>query len=250
MWRPPRSPARSPIGGARRIDVTLALTLLAGGIVGSAGGVALFTWLRALDQLDLIIGLSYVTLSEHRRRADGRRKRARDHPQPPGQAGRTAPARQPHLVSRAAVEAAVQALEGLCLRHPGAGDRLHHRLHRRDHGHRRRLSAGADADLSDAGADRDGDRHLDGAHLPHHGVGDRAACRDQSPGRCRARADPDGRRRHRRAVRRARRAAHPRRVAAPVARACWSLRSGCALPCQLVLRPDDLYSIRLIGGAP
>jgi uncharacterized membrane protein YfcA len=44
------------------IDVTLGLTLLAGGIVGSAGGVALFTWLRALDQLDLVIGLSYVTL--------------------------------------------------------------------------------------------------------------------------------------------------------------------------------------------
>ncbi len=44
------------------IDVTLALTLLAGGIFGSAAGVALFTWLRALDQLDLVIGLSYVTL--------------------------------------------------------------------------------------------------------------------------------------------------------------------------------------------
>jgi uncharacterized membrane protein YfcA len=43
------------------LDVTLALTLLAGGIVGSAGGVALFTWLRTLDQLDLVIGLSYVT---------------------------------------------------------------------------------------------------------------------------------------------------------------------------------------------
>ena len=57
MWRLLRFPARSPIGGATRIDVTLALTLLAGGIVGSAGGVALFTWLRALDQLDLVIGL-------------------------------------------------------------------------------------------------------------------------------------------------------------------------------------------------
>jgi uncharacterized membrane protein YfcA len=44
------------------IDVTLALTLLAGGIVGSAGGVGLFALLRALDQLDLMIGLSYVTL--------------------------------------------------------------------------------------------------------------------------------------------------------------------------------------------
>ena len=38
------------------------MTLLAGGVLGTAGGVALFTWLRALDQLDLVIGLSYVTL--------------------------------------------------------------------------------------------------------------------------------------------------------------------------------------------
>ena len=44
------------------LDVTLALTLLIGGVVGTACGVALFTWLRALDQLDLMIGLSYVTL--------------------------------------------------------------------------------------------------------------------------------------------------------------------------------------------
>jgi uncharacterized protein len=46
----------------KALDPTLALTLLAGGVFGSAGGVALFTWLRALDQLDLMIGLSYVTL--------------------------------------------------------------------------------------------------------------------------------------------------------------------------------------------
>jgi uncharacterized membrane protein YfcA len=46
----------------KAIDVTLAVTLLGGGIAGSAGGVALFTWLRALDQLDLVIGLSYVIL--------------------------------------------------------------------------------------------------------------------------------------------------------------------------------------------
>jgi uncharacterized membrane protein YfcA len=44
------------------LDGTLALTLLGGGIFGSTGGVALFTWLRALDQLDLVIGLSYVLL--------------------------------------------------------------------------------------------------------------------------------------------------------------------------------------------
>ena len=46
----------------RAIDFALALMLLAGGIVGTATGVWLFTTLRALDQLDLIIGLSYVTL--------------------------------------------------------------------------------------------------------------------------------------------------------------------------------------------
>jgi uncharacterized protein len=46
----------------KALDLTLALTLLAGGIFGTAAGVALFTWLRTLDQLDLMIGLSYVTL--------------------------------------------------------------------------------------------------------------------------------------------------------------------------------------------
>jgi uncharacterized protein len=44
------------------LDLALALMLLSAGIVGTATGVWLFTELRALDQLDLIIGLSYVTL--------------------------------------------------------------------------------------------------------------------------------------------------------------------------------------------
>jgi uncharacterized membrane protein YfcA len=44
------------------IDVQLAMVLLAGGIMGTALGVWLFTQLRAVDQLDLLIGLSYVTL--------------------------------------------------------------------------------------------------------------------------------------------------------------------------------------------
>jgi uncharacterized membrane protein YfcA len=46
----------------RAIDVSLGLMLLGGGIVGTAAGVWLFTILRTLDQLDLVIGLSYVTL--------------------------------------------------------------------------------------------------------------------------------------------------------------------------------------------
>ena len=44
------------------VDVALALMLLAGGILGTATGVWLFTVLRSLDQLDLTIGLSYVAL--------------------------------------------------------------------------------------------------------------------------------------------------------------------------------------------
>ena len=44
------------------IDFALALMLLSAGILGTATGVWLFTFLRAVDQLDLMIGLSYVTL--------------------------------------------------------------------------------------------------------------------------------------------------------------------------------------------
>ena len=44
------------------VDPPLALMLLGGGILGTATGVWLFTVMRALDQLDLMIGLSYVTL--------------------------------------------------------------------------------------------------------------------------------------------------------------------------------------------
>ncbi|HVV80314.1 MAG TPA: sulfite exporter TauE/SafE family protein [Pseudolabrys sp.] len=46
----------------RAIDIALALMLLGGGFVGTAVGVWLFTKLRTLDQLDLVIGLAYVTL--------------------------------------------------------------------------------------------------------------------------------------------------------------------------------------------
>jgi uncharacterized protein len=46
----------------RTVDVALAMMLLSAGILGTATGVWLFTTLRNLDQLDLVIGLSYVTL--------------------------------------------------------------------------------------------------------------------------------------------------------------------------------------------
>lgn len=46
----------------RALDPPLALMLLAGGIVGTMGGVWLFTILRSADMLDLMIALSYVIL--------------------------------------------------------------------------------------------------------------------------------------------------------------------------------------------
>ncbi len=46
----------------RAIDPSLALVLLSGGVLGTAFGVWLFTLLRSLGQLDLIIALSYVVL--------------------------------------------------------------------------------------------------------------------------------------------------------------------------------------------
>jgi uncharacterized membrane protein YfcA len=46
----------------RALDIALGIMLLMGGIVGTGVGVWLFTFLRALGQLDLTINLSYLTL--------------------------------------------------------------------------------------------------------------------------------------------------------------------------------------------
>ena len=46
----------------KALDLSLAAMLLIGGIAGTAAGVGLFTYLRALGQLDLTISLSYVLL--------------------------------------------------------------------------------------------------------------------------------------------------------------------------------------------
>lgn len=44
------------------VDLSLSAVLLAGGLVGTGAGVAAFTVLRAIGQVDLVIGVSYVTL--------------------------------------------------------------------------------------------------------------------------------------------------------------------------------------------
>jgi uncharacterized protein len=46
----------------RAVDPALALMLLAGGLIGTAAGVWLFSLLRSLGQLDLTIGLCYLIL--------------------------------------------------------------------------------------------------------------------------------------------------------------------------------------------
>ena len=213
----------------RAIDPILAAVLLSGGTIGTALGVWTFTLLRSLGQLDLMIATSYVILLTtvgglmfwEGLRALLRARR--------GGAVTTTPPGQPWLDPRAAAEDAVQALEDLSVGDPRRRDRPGHRLHRRRDGHRRRLHPGAAVDLRAAGADLDRDRHLDGAHAGDHGVRHHAACGHQPSGRCRAGADPDGRRRHRRAVRRARRTENPRRTFAAVARPAWFSPSASVL---------------------
>ncbi|MEJ2376633.1 MAG: sulfite exporter TauE/SafE family protein [Pseudolabrys sp.] len=46
----------------RTIDIALGAMLLVGGVIGTVTGVWLFTLLRSMGQLDLLIGLAYVTL--------------------------------------------------------------------------------------------------------------------------------------------------------------------------------------------
>ena len=108
----------------RAVDLALGLMLLAGGILGTAVGVWLFTVLRALGQLDLTIGLSYVMLLIDRRRPDDQRKRARDPARSSRASRRRRGAAAPHLGARPAAQDAVQALEDLRLGHPGLADRI------------------------------------------------------------------------------------------------------------------------------
>ena len=232
------------------IDATLALTLLAGGIFGSAGGVALFTWLRALNELDLVIGLSYVILL--------------------GIVG--------VLMVGESARAIVRSIQGkrVELRRPGSHMWIHGLpLKLRFKRSKIYVSAipvlaikfiigflGAIMGigggfllvpmliLSAAGADGDRHRHVNGLNVSRRGGGDHSARGNQSPGRCRARADPHGGWRHWRAVRRALPDSAFAASGCGCCSACSSSSVGLRFAGQLVLQPDDPYSIRVIGGAP
>lgn len=44
------------------VDFRMGLVLLVGGVIGSAAGVNLFSWLQSLGQIDLVIQISYVAM--------------------------------------------------------------------------------------------------------------------------------------------------------------------------------------------
>jgi uncharacterized membrane protein YfcA len=75
------------------VDFKMGLVLLVGGFIGSTFGVLLFTWLKTLGQIDLVIRLSYVAFlgiigalmfvesvrAMSRRRQTGTRRRLHEH---------------------------------------------------------------------------------------------------------------------------------------------------------------------------
>ena len=130
------------------LDFKLGGVLLAGGIVGSTAGIYVFAFLRRLGQLDLFISLLYVVLlgtvgglmlveSINALRATRS-----------GAAAGAEEIRPAQLDPPAAAEDALQGVETVRQRHPGAWPWRRHRLPVVDHGRRRRLHHGAGADLS------------------------------------------------------------------------------------------------------
>ena len=158
----------------RALDIALAMMLLSAGIVGTAVGVWLFTKLREVDQLDLVIGLSYVTLLS----AVGA------------------------MMIYESLRAEMRIRQGMqaTLRRPGSHTWLHG-LPFKLRFKRSKIYVSA---------------------IPVWAIGFLIgysnACGHKPSGRCGTGVDPDGRRRDRRAIRRAHRPENERRATAPVAR--------------------------------
>ena len=139
------------------VDVKMGLVLLAGGFLGSTVGVALFSLLRGLGQIDLVISLSYVILLAvigvllmlEGGRALLRRRRKLATPRPQG----------PCLGRRLAAAHALSQVAALHLGAAAALARVRRRRALGDHGRGRRLHPGAADDLRAGHADRGGDRH-------------------------------------------------------------------------------------------
>ena len=74
----------------RAVDLKMGWVLVAGGVVGSVAGVALFRLLMALGQIDLFVSLAYVLFLGHDRRPDAGREPGRHAAQPPPASRRAA----------------------------------------------------------------------------------------------------------------------------------------------------------------
>ncbi len=127
------------------VDFKLGLMLLLGGLAGAAVGVFVFSLLRRLGQLDLIIAILYVVFLSsigtlmliESRRARRKLQGGRTH--------RRAPAGPAQLDSRPAAENAVSQIQAVPQFDSGAGARRRDRPADVDHGRRRRLHHGAGA---------------------------------------------------------------------------------------------------------
>jgi hypothetical protein len=213
------------------VDIKLGVVLLIGGIAGSTVGVWLFSILRDLGQLDLIVSILYVGFLGTvggLMMAESLRALARS------RSGATVSLRRraPIHGCTSCPSNALQGLQALCQRDSGARPRPDDRRPRLDHGRRRRLHHGSGDDLSAQGADQCRHRHLAVPdHLRrrlHHG----RACDDEPDRRCRARIAADARFRRRRAIWR------QGRVSACAANSCarFSPASSCWWRCASATR--------------
>ena len=140
------------------IDIPLGVVLLVGGIVGSGLGVALFTWLRNIGQLDLVITILYVLfLGSIGTLMMVESVHARSRARPAAKA--TSGSLDNTTGSTACHSSALPQIEALSQRDSGAGDRFLVGV-LVGHGRWRRLYHGSGADLFIARADKCCDRHL------------------------------------------------------------------------------------------
>ena len=246
---PPCSPAPSPIGAGAPSTSPLGADAAGGRHHRHHIGVWLFTMLRAVDQLDLMIGLAYVTLlsvvgvvmmiesvravlrARHGQPADLRRPGS--HAWFHGLPLKLRFKRSQIYVSAIPVWAigAIIGFIGAILGIGGGFMLVPMLIYLLRVPTATVIGTSIDPDAGD------------------HGRGDHPARDDQSPGRCAAGADPDDRRRDRRPVRRARRPEASAANGCGCCSACWCCWSASALPYDLVVTPADPYSIRLIRTA-
>ena len=166
----------------KAVDLQMGWVLTAGGLVGSALGVALFTWLRRLGQIDLFVAVAYVLFLGTVGGPDAGREPGQPSPQPPSR-GPAAPAAPAFLGAWLAAQDALPDLAALHQRLPAAAGGRLRRAARRHPGHRRRVRDGPGHDLHH--------RHADGRRRRHVAVPDLLRQRRHHlPARLR---QPDGR---------------------------------------------------------